>query len=204
MTERRIRLDIAAGGRADHQSPRSGAGGERDPASQEEIDRFRSVLAGGAPAGEGGDYSGPPPEARDVGHARGAFDLFGQAPRDARDRDARDPAGGCAAKLADEVAERILVSDDDGHEARVYIRDDVLPGVELRLRQAEGRWVISFLVTDVTSFALLEQHGARIADELAGRLQSAVEVELSDPRGPDAERVPARTFFAEPPTRYGS
>ena len=232
MSERRIRLDIAGGGRADHEAQRFGAGEQHNSASEEQVDRFRRALTSGA--AEGADSTGDPASgtpaspARNGARPRGAFDLFGRAGRsggvDAQlpggaetllagaglqpaaalpcsvhgEAPEADPSDGSAARFACEVAERILVSADDQQEVRVLIRDDVLPGVELRLRRADGRWVVGFTVTDAASFALIEQAGDRIAGDLASRLESGVEVRLAGPQDLQTGEESYHSFFADP------
>ncbi len=220
MSERRIGLDVAGGG--DHLPNQSGAAGGRDPASQEQAERFRRALT----------RDGSPDSATDAGAAaaqhprtRGPFDLFGRrsdpapaadpqpipsaapgaavsAPLPA-DADAPQRTNDRVWKAAAEVAARILVSADAEREARVYIREDVLPGVELRIRQDQGRWVVTFLVADTTSFGMLSQAAGMIATELARRLRSSVEVQLTAARGPETSDEPALTFFADPPDGSG-
>ena len=244
MSERRIRLDIQVGGHADHPSQRSGAGSERDPASEEHVDRFRRALTGSAADGvDGTDGAGGDGRAgaaaavscgalsRQQVRLRGAFDLFrrrdgasapaAQSPGDAaallaeagapmaapaqsgiRAQDpVQEPAAGAAGRFACRLAERILVSAHDQHEARILVRDDVLPGVELSVRRAGGRWVVGFTVTDPESFALIEETGGLIASELAVRLDSAVEVQLSGPEHSRSGIDRYRSFFADSPPR---
>jgi hypothetical protein len=104
-------------------------------------------------------------------------------------------------RLASEVADRILVSADDDREARVFIRDEVMPGVEVRIAQEQGRWLVEFTISDSKSFEVLDQAGEKIANELAERLRSTVEVRLiatTDPAG-----TPASTYFANPTAGSG-
>jgi hypothetical protein len=211
MSERRIRLDIAGGGRADHETQRFGAGEQDNSASEEQVDRFRQALTSGAADdvdSAGNPASGTPASpARNGARPRGAFDLFGPAglqpvaalPSSTQDDTPEaDPSDGSAGRFACEVAERILVSADDQQEVRVLIRDDVLPGVELRLHRADGRWVVGFSVTDATSFALIEQAGDKIAGDLAARLESDVEVRLAGPEDLEAGEESYQSFFADP------
>jgi len=245
MSERRIRLDIAVGGHAEHQSAHSGAGDGRNSAGEEHVDRFRQALTGGgkgnvdgakgsngadgagggADAAAGSSGGSSPPQAR----LRGAFDLFGRgAGRSAAG--AQPPggteallagagtgmaaamlpgvrtedsiggrAGGGAGRFACQMAERILVSADGQHEARIFIRDDVLPGVELRVHLTGGRWAVEFTVTDAGSFALIEEAGDQIAGTLAARLRSGVEVQLTRPGSSRAGIELHRRFLADPP-----
>jgi hypothetical protein len=236
MSERRIRLDIASGGRADHEAQRFGAGEQHNSASEEQVDRFRRALTSGA--AEGVDTAGDPASgipaspSRNGARPRGAFDLFGRAgstrgvdaqlsggaetllasaglqpaaamPSAQGEAPEADLADGSAERFAYEVAERILVSADDQQEVRVLIRDDVLPGVELRMCRADGRWVVGFTVTDAASFALIEQAGDRIASDLATRLESGVEVRLTGPEDLEAGEESYQSFFAHPRPSVG-
>ena len=212
MSERRIRLDIAGGGRADHEAQRFGAGEQHNSASEEQVDRFRRALTSGAAdgvdsAGDPAASGTPASPSRNGARPRGAFDLFGPAglqPAVAMPCSTQgatpeaDLSDGSAGRFACEVAERILVSADDQQEVRVLIRDDVLPGVELRLRRADGRWVVGFTVTDAASFALIEQAGDRIAGDLASRLESGVEVRLAGPQDLQTGEESYHSFFADP------
>ena len=111
-------------------------------------------------------------------------------------------ADSSASRLADEVADRILVSADDGREARVFIRDDVMPGVEIRITQDRGRWLVAFVISDSKSFEVLEQSGQKIADELATRLKCEVEVQLIAAESPDGK--PRNTFLASSDNSAGA
>ncbi len=215
MSDRSIRLDTATSGLAD-QTARQPSAGYRDSASQEEADRFRRALADSPEA----QIPAAPRDPGDVPHARGAFGLFGRQraahaaaaltagaagapppvlPADHVDgvpRDRGEPANPW--QVADEVAERILVSGDGGREACIVIRDDVLPGVEVRVSQEQGRWVVAFLVAEAASFELLERAGADIAQVLAGRLGSGVELRLAHRSTQQSPKETARCFFADP------
>ena len=111
-------------------------------------------------------------------------------------------AASATTRLADEVADRILVSSDEGREARIAIRNDVMPGVEVRITQERGRWVVAFIVSDAGSLKVLQNAGQRIADELANRLESGIEVQLIDASEPSG--TPANTFFADPAQSDGA
>jgi hypothetical protein len=243
MSDRSVRLDLAAGGLAERQAANSGGRGERGPASEDDMARFRQTLAD--PGREAQDAGGDPaardawnssdPAARGAApqtQARGAFGLFGRArgggaaPAEAasgmapgawmapgalaallpaREAPAADPTRGemgtaaaaDRARIAEQVAERILVSADGGREVRVSIRDEVLPGVELRLTQEQGRWVACFVATDAASLELLARAGEWMAGQLARRLRCGVEIRLA--KGPDAADEPTATFLAESP-----
>jgi hypothetical protein len=234
MSDRSVRLDLAAGGLAERQAANSGGRGERGPASEDDMARFRQTLAD--PGREAQDAGGDPAArgAAPQTQARGAFGLFGRArgggaaPAEAasgmapgawmapgalaallpaREAPAADPTRGemgtaaaaDRARIAEQVAERILVSADGGREVRVSIRDEVLPGVELRLTQEQGRWVACFVTTDAASLELLARAGEWMAGQLARRLRCGVEIRLA--KGPDADAAdePTATCLAESP-----
>jgi hypothetical protein len=203
-----VRLDIGAqaNARADSQSAQSGNGGLDDSPGEERLDRFRRALAGSAD-GDSLAAAQPRAEAQHASHssqAPGAFGLFGSVmhaplpPMPALQNTPADDsaAANTTARLAGEVADRILVSGDDGREARIAVRNDVMPGVEVRITQEQGRWVVAFIVSDAGSFKVLENAGQTIADQLANRLRSGVEVKLIDASEPNG--TPANTFFADP------
>jgi hypothetical protein len=203
-----VRLDIGAqaNGRADSQAAQSGNGGLDDSPEEESLDRFRRALAGGSADGDSLAASQPGAEARHASHAPlapGAFGLFGSIMQLSHITAPDDSAAASAtAHLADEVADRILVSSDEGREARIAIRNDVMPGVEVRITQEQGRWVVAFIVGDAGSLKVLENAGPTIADELANRLESGIEVQLIDASEPSG--TPANTFFADPAQSDGA
>lgn len=219
----RLDIGAQANARSDSQTAQSGSGGLGGRAAEENIDRFRRSLAGdgedcdssgasqsrddsrgafGEQAGQGAypGHAGHGGQPRD-GHAQqapqasGAFGLFASVHFDMQPSSVSSASDADhTALLINEVADRILVSADDGREARIHIRDDVMPGVEVRVAQQDGRWIVAFIISDASSFKVLEQAGQKIADELAERLQSAVEVQLIAASEPAA--TPANTFFA--------
>ncbi len=114
-----------------------------------------------------------------------------------------EPRSAGLGRLTDEMAERILVSADGAREVRIVVRDDVLAGVELRMRQQEGRWVVGFVVTDASSLKVLEGASSMLARELAKRLQCGVEVRLTDGSAGGSEDEPSFTSFADAPRTVG-
>ena len=199
MSERTVRLDVGtqANSRTDSQTTQSGGGGLGERPAEENIDRFRRSLAGDAEADEACTAS-QPRDASQATQASGAFSLFGSLnfySPPAESVDTIRAAADCTARLVSEVADRILICVDEDREARVHVREDVMPGVEVRIAQERGGWVVAFIISDAGSFKVLAQAGQRIADELADRLQSAVEVQLIAASEPDA--IPTNTFFAD-------
>ncbi|MEJ0035237.1 MAG: type III secretion HpaP family protein [Gammaproteobacteria bacterium] len=192
MTERRVGLDIAAGGNAGN-STMQGWSSEPDPsASREGAEQFRRALAG-----QGERESAAAPDAATPEKLRGAFDLFGPRARGAwAAADLEQQSLNDLRQVAVDAAARIRVSADDEREAQVDVSEDVLPGVQVRIRRDQGRWEVTFLVSDSASLELLERSAATLARTLAARLRSAVEVRVTAVG--DAER-PACTFIADPP-----
>lgn len=213
MSERMVRLDVRAQAdvRADSRGAQQGGEGLDERAAEENVDRFRRAL--------GDDNSGAAStrDAQSVGNAqsfhtrdaeeestswrdRGAFGLFGSLtpPSPAHIEPHLTTTSGVAesgaSRLASEVADRILVSADDGREARVFIRDDVMPGVEVRITQEQGRWLVAFTISDGKSFEVLAQAGQKMADELTVKLKCEVEVQLIPSEQPDGS--PTHTFFS--------
>ncbi|WP_129781703.1 hypothetical protein [Peristeroidobacter soli] len=183
MSERTVRLDIGAQAntRADSSGAHAGSGGLGEQAAEEHVDRFRRALAGAD------EVSASSTTARSsdaqTPNALGAFGLFGgmsRAPQFESETSTslapgRQPV---TSRLASEVADRILVSADADREARIFIREDVLPGVEVRITQEHGRWLVEFAISDARSFEILDHAGEQLAGELAERLRSDVEVRL--------------------------
>jgi hypothetical protein len=196
MSERTIRLRTDTGGLADHAASQSHAGGGHPP-SEEQVARFRTALAADGQGDADRTEAAASAAAGEQAYARGAFGLFGPARAQAQEMPGAPPERGPAWQLADQVAERILVSAEGAREVRVVVRDDVLAGVELRITQQQGRWVIGFVVTDAASFAAIERSGQTFADQLAQRLRCGVDVRLTDQESADGE--PQCTFFADPP-----
>ena len=193
MSDRPVRLDVGAQGnqRASAHTSQSQDGGTRERPTDEQVDRFRSALGD---AGRDESQAAPQPS------LESPFALFrlASAAMTAVDCDSGRAPGDAArfALLMDEIADRILVSEDDPHEARVVIDDDTLRGVEVRIVREQGRWTITFTISDAASLRLLEESGERIAQELAERLHSDVEVQLID--ATQTLREPSRVFRAGP------
>jgi type III secretion system needle length determinant len=90
--------------------------------------------------------------------------------------------------LAAQLAERILVSAPDaagGREVRILLREDVLPGTEIRIQRQEGGALsVSFVTNDLRAEQILG--GGALSDlhnALAGKLQVEVQVRIVRPDG---------------------
>lgn len=95
------------------------------------------------------------------------------------------------AALAEQVAERILVSDPSQagqREVRVLLKDDVLPQTEVRISRQDGEVRIEFVTQSSDSYALLAEHQSDLQSRLSQRLdQQPVTVALTH-SGSDASR----------------
>jgi hypothetical protein len=188
MSDRPVRLDLRAqaDARASAQTSHSQRDGAREQPSQDQLDRFRDALGSKA----GGDESDGARQ-----ELASPFALFGLARAVSLQLEgAASDGAGRLTVLADEIAERILVAEDGGNDARILIQEDILPGVEVRIRREQGRWIVTFSIADPDSFRLLEASGDQITAELAQRLRSEVEVQLIDVLSDS--HAPVRVFIA--------
>lgn len=173
MSDRPVRLDVRAqaDARAGTQSSQSYRDQTHERPPQEQLDRFRSALGNKAVGDEAQDSQQPPLES--------PFALFGLARAVSIQLERSDP-GERLATLANEIAERILVAEDGGNDACVVIQEEILPGVEVRIRREQGRWIVTFSISDPDSLQLLKTSGEKMTAELAQRLRGEVEVQLID------------------------
>lgn len=84
-----------------------------------------------------------------------------------------------------ESLERLLVSDEGNHEeVRLDIKDDALPGVSIRLFEAEGRLTVCFVCSADAVRRRLDATITELAGQLATRLQRdvLVQVQTDDPQ----------------------
>jgi type III secretion system needle length determinant len=97
-----------------------------------------------------------------------------------------------AGRLLQEIASRILVSDPSGgapREIRIAVKEDVFPGLEIRIAEADGRLRIQLVALPGADVALLQGQIASLAEHLGRRLKRELEVELlieQDEDAPDA------------------
>ena len=153
-----------------------------------------------------GDKGGQTAEAGVTGAGDGALAASAAAPLvpGSAGAAAEEGAADRARRLTEALAQRILIAADGGREARITLRADVMPGVELHLLQEQGRWVVRFDVTDATSFEQLARAGKWMADELARRLRSGIEIRMTDRADAEPNAEPACAFFADPPAAQGT
>lgn len=73
-----------------------------------------------------------------------------------------------------------LVSDgsDGAQEVRIQLKDSVLPGVEVRVRQEQGRFVVEFVSQNADSTRFLDAQRGALCGLLEGRLKTDVEVRV--------------------------
>jgi type III secretion system needle length determinant len=112
--------------------------------------------------------------------------LFGGAPTPPPE----PPAA--AGRLLQEIAQRVLVSEPGGgagREIRIAVKEDVFPGLEIRIAEEGGRLRIQLVALPGADLALLQGQIASLAEHLGRRLKRDLEVELiieQDDEGPDA------------------
>ena len=164
MSERRVGLDLGMPSGASVGADPGGArpGEERPEADAGLAQRFREQLAQGA---------APPPEAPPAARP---FDLFGAAR--APEAQAR-PEPSKLAEMVEQSASRMLVSGGAGEAAvRIRLKDDLLPGTEVRIAQRDGRLEIEFVATEAASGTWLAAQSESIAGEVSRRLRRDVRV----------------------------
>lgn len=100
-----------------------------------------------------------------------------------------EPTAG-AGRLLQEIAARILVSDAGSsgpREIRIAVKEDVFPGLEIRIAEADGRLRIQLVALPGADVALLQGQIASLAQHLGHRLKRELEVELLIEQDDDAE-----------------
>lgn len=177
MSDRRVGLDIGSPGTASTGTGTAGSQAREEP-DQGLANMFREKLAGGeTPAGTAQGQ----PQMR-------PFDLFAHA------APAPDPGQAATerrAQVIEETVSRMLVSDASRGgtaEVRVRIRDDLLPGTEVRVSEQAGRLEVHFVATDPASVTWLAAQAESIAGEISRRLRRDVRVSVKR-EGEDAEHV---------------
>jgi len=188
VSDRRVGLDIGAPGTPSPGTGSPGTGSQaREDADPGLAEMFRRKLEGEpAPAPGPGTQAPTRP-----------FDLFGAAAA------APDPKAGEAAerraRVIEETVSRLLVSGGSGAgtpEVRIRMKNDLLPGAELRLVERGGSLEIDFVATDPESAAWLAAQAGTLAAEISRRLRRDVRVSV---RKDDYDGEPiARSDGAEP------
>ena len=191
MTDRRVGLDLGSPGATSTGSGSAGAGSrQREEPDAALADQFRKKLAGGeAPAA-----SAPVPQAS-------PFDLFARAAAPAEPHSVSTER---RAQVIEETVSRMLVADatrGGPAEVRVHLRDDLLPGTEVRVSEQAGRLEVHFVATDAASITWLAAQAEAIAGEISRRLRRDVRVSVrrdgddgehvADGSGAPAESLPA-------------
>ena len=144
--------------------------------------------------GRGGDGSGSGGEMpNDTVAAQARADALlqnlAQQSRGVDGRQAAQPPVPAEPRISDmvrEVADRILVSDTGsaGHqEVRIILKDDVLGGTEIRVREHDGAVDITFVAGTKDAEQLLGTRQDEIRTSLGERLNREVRVEITDRDG---------------------
>ena len=179
MSERRVGLDIGAPGTPSSGTGSPGTGSQsREEADPGLAEMFRRKLEGEQSPAPGANAQLPPRP----------FDLFGAAAPKG------DPKGAEAAerraRVIEETVSRLLVSSGSGtdtQEVRIRMKNDLLPGAELRLVECGGRLEVDFVATDPASGAWLAAQANTLASEISRRLRRDVRVSV---RMDDYDREP--------------
>jgi hypothetical protein len=171
MSERRVGLDLGAPGTPSPGTGSPGTGSQpREEADPGQAEMFRRKLAEGEQASAHG--AGTQPLAR-------PFDLFGTGapPPDPKGAEAAERR----ARVIEETVSRLLVSGGSGAgdpEVRIRMKNDLLPGAELRLVERAGRLEVDFVATDPESAAWLAAQAGTLAAEISRRLRREVRVSV--------------------------
>lgn len=158
-------------------------GGQRQLPSDEATARFERLLASESEKPAAIEQRPP------LGIGPADAILRGLAPAPAG-----EPAAGLG-PLVDAVAERVLVSDarfDARQEVRIKVKDSVFPGLEVRLRNEDGRLVVELVAAQSGDIALLRREAVGLLRTLRERLGREVELRFSveSPSGEPAEAGP--------------
>jgi len=179
MSERRVGLDIGAPGTPSSGTGSPGTGSQsREEADPGLAEMFRRKLEG---------EQAPAPGANAPAPAR-PFDLFGAAAP--RENPQSADAAERRARVIEETVSRLLVSngsDSGAPEVRIRMKNDLLPGAELRLVERGGRLEVDFVATDPESAAWLASQTETLAGEISRRLRRDVRVSV---RRDDYDREP--------------
>lgn len=166
--------------------------GRRDAGSGD-AQRFDDMMRGkdGNRGNQGEGERGGQQNGQGDGAPANPFDLFRSMAMPSAmtpaDTSAATPRGADLNAIVATVAEQILVADNDGREeVRIQLKDSVLPGVEIRVRQDNGRTLIDFVCTNADSVRFLLGQQAGLASMLGGRLNSTVEVSVISSDGTTA------------------
>lgn len=162
--------------------PRGERADDGRPSSRREADggaarRFDDMMRDRDGAGRDGDRTAASP-----------FDLFRPMPTPLASANAPEaaapPPSADLREIVEVVAERMLVADTEtGQEVRIQLKDSVLPGVEIRIRQQEGRIVVEFVCANADSARFLTGQQDGLAALLGERLQTAAEVTITTADG---------------------
>jgi type III secretion system needle length determinant len=91
------------------------------------------------------------------------------------------PSSPSISKVAQEIADRILVSDisrGGGEEVRISLKDSVMPGTEIRIVKEGESIRVEILTTSNESHRLLSDHRGALQEALKERVSDSVSVEV--------------------------
>lgn len=160
----------------------AGASGRRE-ASADDAQRFSDMMRrDGEAAGQ------DPSQHNDGGDAvlPGPFDLLRPGSMGGtRAEGLAAGRGGDLQQIVQAVADRVMVSEggDGAQEVRIHLKDSVLPGVEVRVRQEQGRMVVEFVSQNADSTRFLDAQRGALGAMLEGRLKTDVEVRVTTSDG---------------------
>jgi hypothetical protein len=163
-----VGLDIGSAGTPSARPGDTGTRSQsRDEPDPQLTEQFREKMAArDAPA----DGQGIPPPMR-------PFDLFGHAtmPADAPQTETQERVNDIQEAVA-----RLLVSDASRGpaEVRIRLKDELLPGTEIRVRENSGRLEIDFVASDPESANWVAAQAETIAGELSRRLRREVRLRV--------------------------
>jgi hypothetical protein len=160
--------------------PARPAGGGEPP--EEAAEAFERLLAAAPRDGEGQDDApaGLPP-----GWHPGDALLRSLGSRPALPDDIAP--GQDAARLLDEIAGRVLVAEAGGPpEVRVIVKDDVFPGLEVRLRPTPDGLMVELVAASAADVAVLRAEASRLVASLRERTGRKVELRIRRDGDPEA------------------
>lgn len=177
--DRRIDLNIGLAREALQQQPgHADTGQRRGPAPESDRQAFERAL-----------QAEPEAPAERADEAPRPFALFGAAAAPLAGASSQpDATAGEAAELGRTLAasaERLLVSEDggNGREVRIDLKDELLPGVSVRIYEDQGRLVTAFVCASEDARERLNAWAPGFAAELAQSLRREVlvQVQTDDP-----------------------
>ena len=150
--------------------------GHQQAPAAEEAERFASLLDGGPARPGGAERPASAAVSPGLPHAGDAMlRMMGAVPR-ADERPAPSVGG-----LLEELASRLLVADPvhgQGREVRVAVKEQIFPGLEIRIREEAGRLVVELSSPSPSDLALLRADAPAFGRRLGEKLGREVEIRL--------------------------